>query len=635
MAILTPRSRFISKLNNYKNFIINNQKSTFIITTSINKSLLFRSLNNNSIYKNDIFKPSISLTFNQGFATKSASSNTDAASATPEKLPVEKDTLVEKMKSYYKENYINSFNKLLKDVKNYKQNKSNIYLNCLFYDNLSNDLTQLLEDPIDYNVTIEIGDAPLTYIYKVHSIILQSRSLYFKKKFNEITFNDDHVKVLKLSNISVKVFDVIIKYIYGGKISLEKLENSTIFDLVIASNELELDELVEYLQIYLVKNCVSWLRLEFARIYKKSQVKNLEIIKDFYNDIIAKYPNTILKSKNLHSLTEDSLISILKQDDLQLEESKIWEYVIEWGKAKNPSLPTNLDKWTSDHFLSLKETLKGCLPHIRYFNISGEDVVKKIYPYQQLLEHQLFLDINTRLIASNLSISSIVLPSRKILNTTLPTRITPIPFSSNIITNEHVLEISSWIDKKETPYVGNHPYEFKLLARGSRDGFHVGTIYNICDRVANTIIILKVEGTGEILGGYNPLEWENNIDRCKENKESFVFSLKTTNLKNSILSRASNNCSSAIYNYPKDLRLGFGRDLWLIGNLKNEKKCCCLESSAYFKRIRSDEFISPTLFVPSEKSLFSVEEYEIFQISPKIIILKLQFFLIIFFQLFA
>ncbi|RHZ65623.1 hypothetical protein Glove_313g62 [Diversispora epigaea] len=114
------------------------------------------------------------------------------------------------------------------------------------FDRLSNDLIQLLEDPIDYNVTIEISEAPNNHIFKAHSYILQSRSPYFKNKFNEAPFNDDHIKVLTIPNIniSIKLFNVIIKYIYGGIISLEKLENSTIFDLVIASNELELDELV-------------------------------------------------------------------------------------------------------------------------------------------------------------------------------------------------------------------------------------------------------------------------------------------------------------------------------------------------------------------------------------------------------
>ncbi|RHZ85718.1 hypothetical protein Glove_61g5 [Diversispora epigaea] len=238
-----------------------------------------------------------------------------------------------------------------------------------------------------------------------------------------------------------------IKIIIFLNVILHK--NLIIFDLLIASNELELDELVEHLQTHFINNNASWLRLNFSQVYRTSyQVKNFKIIRNFCNNIITKYPNTIFESKNFHSLPKDALISILKQDDLQLEEGRIWEYVIEWGKAKNPTLLINLNEWTSNNFLSLKETLKGCLPHIGYFSISGEHVVEKIYPYQQLLEHQLFSDINIKFITPTKPISSIVLPPRKILNTTLPTRITQIPLPSNIITNEHALEISSWIDKK-------------------------------------------------------------------------------------------------------------------------------------------------------------------------------------------
>ncbi|RHZ50114.1 hypothetical protein Glove_505g12 [Diversispora epigaea] len=311
-----------------------------------------------------------------------------------------------------------------------------------FYDRLSNDLTQLFESGVNYDVSIEVGEASFTNIYKVHSIILQSRSQYFNKKFNK-TSNDDHVKVLKFPNISVKVFDVIIKYIYGGKFSLEKLENSVIFDLLIASDELELDELVEHLQTFLIKNNASWLRLNFAQIYPKSyQVKNFKFIHEFYNDIIAKYPNTIFESENFHSLPENVLINILKKDDLQLEEVKIWDYLIQWGKAKNSTLPTNLKDWTSDNFLTLKKSLKQCLPHVRYFSISGENVVEKIFPYQQILEPNLFLDINSRIMAPDRPISSIVLPPRRILNATLPNRNEPLEINkeSTLITAIRIIK---------------------------------------------------------------------------------------------------------------------------------------------------------------------------------------------------
>ncbi|RHZ84863.1 hypothetical protein Glove_74g217 [Diversispora epigaea] len=455
-----------------------------------------------------------------------------------------------------------------------------------FYERLSNDLTQLLENPIDYNVTIEVGEEPDNQIYKVHSYILQS--------------------LFKMPNISIKIFNIIIEYIYGGIISLEKLENSVIFDLLIISNELNLDELVENLQTHFVNNNASWLKLNFSRVYQTScQVKNFNIIQEFCNNIISKYPNTIFESGNFLTLPEDALISIIKKDDLQLEESKIWQYVIQWGKAQNPTLPSNLKEWTSDNFLTLKTTLKKCLSYIRYFNISSEDFFEMIFPYQQILEPELWLDINSKLLAPNRPISSSVLPPRKILNVTLPTRIT---LSSNIITDEHTLEISSWIDKRESNYTENNPYEFKLLVRGSRDGFDVKTIYEICDKVSNTVIVLKVKDTGEILGGYIPCELDKNQNKWIYSQDSFAFSLKTTNLKNSILSRVK-NFNNAIANYPKSSQLYFGYTLCLEGNLKTYKTCYC-DSDWYDMPIRSKGHID-------SNNRFNVEEYEVFEVSKK------------------
>src|SRR6185436_10341817 len=123
-----------------------------------------------------------------------------------------------------------------------------------------------------------------------------------------------------------------------------------------------------------------------------------------------KHPNTIFESENFQTLPEDTLISIIEKDDLQLEEIKIWQYVIQWGKAQNPTLPVNLDEWTSDNFLTLKTTLKQCLSHIRYFSISSKDVFEMISPYQQILEPELWFDINSKIVAPNEPISSSVLP---------------------------------------------------------------------------------------------------------------------------------------------------------------------------------------------------------------------------------
>ncbi|CAB4444209.1 unnamed protein product [Rhizophagus irregularis] len=54
------------------------------------------------------------------------------------------------------------------------------------------------------------------------------------------------------------------------------------------------------------------------------------------------------------------------------------------------------------------------------------------------------------------------------------------------------------------------PYEFKLLLRGSQNGFTPKKFHELCDNIPYTATIIKVKGTGEILGGYNPLVWKSH-----------------------------------------------------------------------------------------------------------------------------
>ncbi|KAF0546344.1 btb/poz domain-containing protein 19-like [Gigaspora margarita] len=80
-----------------------------------------------------------------------------------------------------------------------------------FYEKLSNNLNELLNNSDEYNVVIEVGQAPNIRVFKVHSIILSSRCLYFKDKLSATTYNDKNVKVIKQNNVSIEVFEVIIK----------------------------------------------------------------------------------------------------------------------------------------------------------------------------------------------------------------------------------------------------------------------------------------------------------------------------------------------------------------------------------------------------------------------------------------
>ncbi|RHZ46860.1 hypothetical protein Glove_606g48 [Diversispora epigaea] len=481
---------------------------------------------------------------------------------------------------------------------------------------------------------------------------------------------------------------------YGGIVDIEKTDTKTLYKLMINASELELKELSGKLEKYFIEYKASWLRTHFSLIYHSIFDSNdFESLKIFYNDIISKHPILIFESEDFTSLQETALVSILKRDDLNVEEIKIWDYVIKWGIAQNPTLPTNSEQWSKENFEALKTTLQQCLPLIRYFHIPGEDIWKNIKLYKKILEEQLWDDLTQYFMFPNQPVKSLVLPARSIstpylssnfistsaLNTKLlmhirnqqksvvqvqekvepstevsgsvenpivkyndrdfpplpsrtrptpnplPSRTRPTPnwasgifLFSTIINKEHVAELSSWIDRKSTTYsLANIPYEFQLIIRGSRDGFNQKTFWNMCHGHSGTIVVAKVAGTDEIVGGYNPLTWNNSIRGARiETKDSFIFSLKNNNnIKNSILSRVVNSCK-ALY-YPADQNIygpAFGNcEFMLKSNVSD------LTQDKLFWRAYNpyNTYYEKSIRTRTTNEAVSILDYEVFKIIEK------------------
>src|SRR5204862_4472364 len=110
---------------------------------------------------------------------------------------------------------------------------------------LLRDLNRLYSDASDYDVIIQVGEGLCTEDFKAHSNILRIRSTYFnaalssnwvKKEGNIITF--------KKPNIKPSVFRIILKYIYIGTIDLNASIIENLYELLIAADEINLDELI-------------------------------------------------------------------------------------------------------------------------------------------------------------------------------------------------------------------------------------------------------------------------------------------------------------------------------------------------------------------------------------------------------
>src|SRR5260364_89077 len=136
-------------------------------------------------------------------------------------------------------------------------------------------------------------------------------------------------------------------------VSFDKVHASTILGLSAAANEFGLEELVKIAQSQLIENHTSWIRLNFARVSKLCfESDDFRILQEFCNEIIAKTPSVVFNSENFENLSEKALISLLKLENLQMEEGNIWDHVIRWGIAQNPNLDPNPTQWSGAKFLA-------------------------------------------------------------------------------------------------------------------------------------------------------------------------------------------------------------------------------------------------------------------------------------------
>ncbi|PKC03030.1 hypothetical protein RhiirA5_424367 [Rhizophagus irregularis] len=339
-----------------------------------------------------------------------------------------------------------------------------------FLPKLSQNLLEVLEDNEFYDITIEVGHDPHVKIFRAHMVILNYRSSYLRRilstNVNEKR-DDGAMTHIKLPNILPEIFQMILRYIYGGRLSLEEYDTSDIIKILIASSELNLQELITHLQLFLIETKKDWMEQNFNLIYETNK-----LIKDF---------------------------------------------IIQPNNKPEPKTITKV--------------------------ISQKSI------------------------------------------------------DSKIITLQHVELVSKWIDKLEITDKVKNLYEFKLILRGSRDGFSSSKFHEICDDQSHTISIIKVKDSNEILGGYNPLPW-NSRGGYGITRDSFIFSfMNKENIENYVLSRVM-VVSYATFNH---INCGpsFGSDLVLCGENGYDWSC---NSGAFYKSIRET------------KDYFSVEEYEIFQI---------------------
>ncbi|KAG9293260.1 hypothetical protein G9A89_010631 [Geosiphon pyriformis] len=471
-----------------------------------------------------------------------------------------------------------------------------------FFHALSNDFGNLLDSQEFSDVRIAVGKAPNIKIFHAHSQILAARSPYFavalssnwvKKENNTIIFAKP--------NISPKIFDIILRYIYNGEISLDKHEVPTILELLVTADELILENLIDHLEDYLIEYNAEELEENIDTLQNTSFMHDsFKKLQNLCTEITAKH-QAIVVNQDLTSLSERALSSILTRDYLNIEESKIWEKIVEWGVAKlDPNI--QLKKvlyWTDENFNTFKESIERLLPLIRFFNISSVDFYHKVKPFAKILPGTLYEDLLHHYLVPGSHQKSVEAQ---------PLRFT---FDSKLIQLHNIKQLDHWIQGKDenTPFedqVGNH---FKLLLRGSRDGFTPAGFHRSCDYKGATVSVIKVKGTGQLIGGYNPQSWHSR-NFFLEGKGSFIFSLGDGKAKNAKLSKFVSGWGP--YGGSKCGPYFGDGNICLYGNdFKSSPGCYCKKTTDYEHAIMPGS--------ENQHVNFFFEEYEVFQIIKNIV----------------
>ncbi|GBC45454.2 BTB/POZ protein [Rhizophagus irregularis DAOM 181602=DAOM 197198] len=191
-------------------------------------------------------------------------------------------------------------------------------------------------------------------------VILHYRSTYLRRILSTNKKKNDGTLIhIKLPNILPEIFQIILRYIYSGKISLEKYDTSDIIKILVAGSKLGLQELITYLQFFLIETKANWMEQNFDLICKTSFENDYLLeLRKFCTDLTSKEPDKIFKSLNFSSISEKLLVSLIQSDNLKMNQIQVWEGVLRWGLSQNPGLPSDPINFSKEDFNALKNSLQ-------------------------------------------------------------------------------------------------------------------------------------------------------------------------------------------------------------------------------------------------------------------------------------
>src|SRR6185312_12161867 len=159
------------------------------------------------------------------------------------------------------------------------------------------------------------------------------------------------------------------RYIYTGRMSYNACKNVGWISLLDGASKLELLDLLTAIETCLIDKQKDWIEQNILTVHKyAASAVSLNKLLAYCNRIMQ---DIIFKSNDLAKVPKETLITLLKSDELSMDEDDIWALVIQWATKQVPGLElgSDSDDWPSNEINTIKDIIADCVPHIRFFNI--------------------------------------------------------------------------------------------------------------------------------------------------------------------------------------------------------------------------------------------------------------------------
>src|SRR5206468_2254457 len=139
--------------------------------------------------------------------------------------------------------------------------------------------------------------------------------------------------------------------------------------LLIAVDELNIQQLISYVQEFLLEHQTEFLRQNPTGLLET--VYQHETFTDLWNFCLEKIyeePEILFSSDKFINLKASLLELLLKRDDLDIDEIEIWESLLKWCFAQQ-NVKDKPAEWSKDDITKIERSLYRFVPLIRFYDI--------------------------------------------------------------------------------------------------------------------------------------------------------------------------------------------------------------------------------------------------------------------------